>query len=220
MSARAGTIAEIGSRKLSAIIRTDDEDQARQAMRAAVSGGFRMIEFTLTTPGALDLIEEFSRLDGADGARLLVGAGTVLSRRDARQAVTAGARFLVSPVTDDEVLDEANDLDVPSIPGTYTPTEMFIATELGADLVKVFPEPHDLPKFIRQIRGPLPELRIFPTAGVSEDNFIAILEAGAFGVGFVSSLFQPEEIATGDWGRIEARAARIHARFREWTQSR
>jgi 2-dehydro-3-deoxyphosphogluconate aldolase/(4S)-4-hydroxy-2-oxoglutarate aldolase len=175
-----------------------------------------MIEFTLTTPGALELIEEFSRLDGADGKRLLVGAGTVLSRKDARQAVTAGARFLASPVTDDEVIDEATELDVPAIPGTATPTEMFIAVELGADIVKVFPAPHDIPTFVRQIRGPLPELRIFPTAGVDEDNFLGILDAGAFGVGFVSSLFRPGELAAGDWGSIEARAERIHGRFREW----
>jgi len=216
MAGRIETIVEMEDRKLCAIIRTDDEDQARQAMRAAVAGGFRMIEFTLTTPGALELIEEFSRLDGADGKRLLVGAGTVLSRKDARQAVTAGARFLASPVTDDEVIDEATELDVPAIPGTATPTEMFIAVELGADIVKVFPAPHDIPTFVRQIRGPLPELRIFPTAGVDEDNFLGILDAGAFGVGFVSSLFRPGELAAGDWGSIEARAERIHGRFREW----
>ena len=218
MSGRIETIVEIEERKLSAIIRTDDEGQARQAMKAAVAGGFRMVEFTLTTPGALDLVEEFSKMNGLDGKPLLVGAGTVLSRKDARQAVTAGARFLVSPVTDDEVIDEANDLDVPSIPGTFTPTEMFIAVELGADIVKVFPAPHDIPTFIRQIRGPLPELRIFPTAGVDEENFLAILEAGAFGVGFVSSLFPAAEIASGDYGAIEKRAKRIHQRFREWNR--
>ena len=220
MSGRYETIVEIGEKKLSAIIRTDDEEQARRAMNAAVAGGFRMVEFTLTTPGALGLIEEFGKKTLPGGESLLVGAGTVLSRKDAREAVTAGAKFLVSPVTDDEVIDEAADLDVPSIPGTYTPTEMFIATELGADLVKVFPAPHDIPTFVRQVRGPLPELRIFPTAGVDEDNFVSILEAGAFGVGFVSSLFRAPEIASGDYGAIEARAKSIHARFAKWMTAR
>ncbi len=219
MSRRDEILDKMAERRLSAIIRTQDEEQARKAMNAAVEGGFRIIEFTLTTPGAIDLIEEFCKKPAADGGDLVVGAGTVLNREAARMAVTAGASFLVSPVTDEEVIDEAMDLDVPSVPGTFTPTEMFIATELGADLVKVFPQPADLPTFVRQIRGPLPELRIFPTAGVAEDNFIEVLEAGAFGVGFVSSLFPPQEIADGRYDDIRNRAKRIHEKFAGWNAS-
>ena len=96
MSGRYETIVEIGEKKLSAIIRTDDEEQARRAMNAAVAGGFRMVEFTLTTPGALGLIEEFGKKTLPGGESLLVGAGTVLSRKDAREAVTAGANVLVA----------------------------------------------------------------------------------------------------------------------------
>lgn len=214
MARRMETTQAIGERQLSAIIRTEDEVLARRAMEAAVAGGFRMVEFTLTTPGAIELIAEFAAKRGPDGTPLLVGAGTVLSRREARQAVAAGASFLVSPITDEEVIDEAADLDVPVIPGTYTPTEMFIATELGADIVKLFPSPPDIPAFLRQIRGPLPELRILPTAGVTEENFLAILESGAYGVGFVSSLFPIEDLAAGRFDAISARAARIHDRYR------
>jgi Entner-Doudoroff aldolase len=201
-------VDEIGRRRISAIIRTNDADLARRAMQAAVEGGFRMVEFTLTTPNALGLIEEFSR-----GGNLLVGAGTVLSAKDAQQAVSAGARFLVSPITDEEMIDAADELDVASIPGTFTPTEMVIADRLGADLIKIFPAPGDLPKFVAQIRGPLPHLKLFPTAGIDADNFISVLQAGAYGAGFVSSLFLPGDIAARNFDAIEARAASIVSRL-------
>lgn len=208
LSRRDETVQEMGRRKASAIIRTQDEGLARDAMKAAVEGGFGMVEFTLTTPNALGLIREFS-----DRKDLLVGAGTVLTVEDANAAVEAGARFLVSPITDGEVIGRARRLDVPSVPGTFTPTEMVTAQRLGADLVKVFPAPADLPRFVTQVRGPLPELKIFPTAGVDEDNFEAVLKAGAFGVGFVSSLFRPDVLAERRFDAIRDVASKIHARL-------
>lgn len=201
-------VDEIGLRRVSAIIRANDEDVARDAMNAAVEGGFRMVEFTLTTPNALGLIEEFSKRP-----KLLVGAGTVLSETDAKQAVTAGARFLVSPIIDEEMIEAADELGVVSIPGTFTPTEMVIADRLGADLIKIFPAPADIAKFVTQIRGPLPHLKLFPTAGIDADNFISVLQAGAYGVGFVSSLFVPADLVTGNFQAIEERAVSIMNRL-------
>ncbi len=177
-------------------------------MAAAVRGGFTMIEFTLSIPGALGLVAEF-----AEDERLLVGVGTVLDRDQARASVAAGARFLVSPVMDPEVIAEAAALAVPCIPGTYTPTEMLEAHRAGADFVKLFPAPADIAKYITQIRGPMPFLQIFPTAGVTRDNFVEILRAGAAGVGFVSSLFHADELAARNFTAIEQRAASICARF-------
>ena len=206
---RSERVAEMGRRRVSAIIRTKNEEEARAAMNAAVDGGFRLVEFTLTTPNALGLIREFSSKEG-----LMVGAGTVLTVDQADAAVEAGAEFLVSPVTDGEVIGRARSLGVPSVPGTFTPTEMVAAANLGADLVKVFPAPANLVRYVTQIRGPLPELRIFPTAGVDEDNFLEVLRAGAFGVGFVSSLFAPEDIAAERFTAIRDRAARIHDALR------
>jgi 2-dehydro-3-deoxyphosphogluconate aldolase/(4S)-4-hydroxy-2-oxoglutarate aldolase len=208
MPGREATLGAIGERRLSAILRTDDRARAAAAMEAAVAGGFRLVEFTLTIPGALELVREFSRREG-----LLVGAGTVLSVEEARNAVAAGARFLVSPVCDPEVIAEARRLDVVSIPGTSTPTEMLAAHRAGADIVKVFPAPADLPTFLKQVRGPLPFLKLFPTAGVTPDNFRAVLEAGAFGVGFVASLFAPEDVSRGNVAAIEERARDIFRRF-------
>lgn len=197
-------LSHIRRRRVSAIIRTGDQASARDAMRAAVAGGFRTIEFTLTTPGACDLISEFS-----SHADLLVGAGTVLTPQQADDAVQAGARFLVSPVCDPEVIARSHALGAVSIPGTFTATEMQAAHRLGADLVKLFPAPADVADYVRAILGPLPHLGIFPTAGVTLENVIDILEAGAAGVGFVRSLFEPELMSARDYAAIEARASAI-----------
>ena len=199
-----GVLQEILKRRVSAIIRTKDQQLASDAMAAACRGGFRMIEFTLTTPGALELIADFSTKDD-----LLVGAGTVLELQQARDAVAAGARFLVSPVCDPEIIAEARRCGAVSIPGTFTATEMQTAHRLGADLVKLFPAPAGVAGYIRAILGPLPHLRIFPTAGVDLDNVIDVLEAGAAGAGFVRSLFDPELMSARDYAAIEARAAAI-----------
>ena len=177
-------------------------------MQAVVDGGFKLIEFTLTTPGALELVNRFSKRDG-----LLVGAGTVLTTTHAREAVAAGARFLVSPIVDAKVIAEAAALDVPCIPGACTPTEMETAHRCGADFIKVFPAPFGGPEFIRAILGPLPHLNLFPTAGATPDNFGEFLEAGCAGVGFVRSLFVPSDLSAGDFAAIRDRAARIIKRL-------
>jgi 2-dehydro-3-deoxyphosphogluconate aldolase/(4S)-4-hydroxy-2-oxoglutarate aldolase len=202
------TVREIGRRRVGAILRTADREVARRAMQAAVTGGFRMVEFTLTIPGALDLVGEFARDE-----ELLVGAGTVLTPDQARAAVRAGARFLVSPVVDPAVIRTAVELDVPCVPGAFTPTEMMAATSAGADIVKLFPAPADVAATVSQLRGPFPELRIYPTAGVTPENFEAVLAAGAFGVGFVTSLFSPADLAAGRFEAIEWRAAEITTRL-------
>lgn len=194
--------------RVSAIIRTKDQTLAADAMQAAVDGGFKLVEFTLTTPGALELVSSFSKREG-----LLVGAGTVLTKNQAREAVEAGARFLVSPIIDPEVIREASALDVPCIPGAYTPTEMETAHRCGADFIKVFPAPFGGAEFIRGVLGPLPHLNLFPTAGATPDNFCEFLEAGCAGVGFVRSLFVPSELSAGDFDAIRERAAQIIAQL-------
>jgi len=207
---KAEVLTEIQRRRIGAIIRTKDSQLADDAMTAAVAGGFRMVEFTLTTPDALRLISQFSARPD-----LLVGAGTVLTPQEARDAVKAGARFLVSPVTDPAVIAEANRLGAVCIPGACTPTEMLTAHRAGADLVKLFPAPADVAGFVTSVLGPLPFLRIYPTAGITVENFIDILRAGAAGVGFVRTLFVPGDLAAGNFSAIEARAAAIVQRLAE-----
>lgn len=195
--------------RTTAIIRSDDEDIARRAMDAAVRGGIHVIEFTMTTPGCLRLIEEFAARDG-----VVVGAGTVMTVDDARRAVDAGARFLVSPIVDEAVIAEALALGVAAVPGTYTPTEMVRAQRAGAHLQKVFPELAGGPDALRSILGPLPTLRLMPTNGVTLDNVAEYLSAGAYACGFVRALFHPDDLAFARWDAITARAAGLLAAAR------
>jgi Entner-Doudoroff aldolase len=187
--------------RASAILRTSIPDAAGPAMEAALRAGFRVVEFTLTTPGALDLIAEFSQREG-----IVVGAGTVLTPDEAKAAVDAGARFLVSPVVDEGVIGTAVKLGVAVMPGTHTPTEMLRAYNAGAQLQKLFPAPGIGADYVHACLGPMPFLRIVPTSGVDETNAAAYLEAGAFAVGFVAPIFNPDDMAAGDFDRIEGRA--------------
>lgn len=193
-------VAFLGEKKVSAILRTSIEEAAAPAMEAAVRAGIRVVEFTLTTPGALERIAEFSRRDG-----LIAGAGTVLTIDDARAAVEHGARFLVSPVMDPAVIEAARRLGVAVMPGTHTPTEMFLAHRLGAQLVKLFPAPGLGPPYVRACLGPLPFLRIVPTNGVDQTNIAQWIAAGAHAVGLVACLFDGDEIRAGRFDLIEAR---------------
>jgi Entner-Doudoroff aldolase len=190
--------------RATAILRAGEQRLAADAMEAAVRAGFRAIEFTLTTPGALELIADFARRPG-----LSVGAGTVLSADDAQRAVQAGASFLVAPNFDPEVVSEAARLGVASIPGVHTPTEMLAAHRAGAPLLKLFPAPAGGPTYLRSCLGPLPFLRIVPTNGVDLDNAGQWLEAGAWAVGFVNALFEPKMLADRDTEAIEARGRQL-----------
>ena len=188
--------------RATAVLRTNHQEAAKKAMEAAVLGGFRIVEFTLTIPGAMDLIKDFSW-----HSDLIVGAGSVLSVESAREAVSRGARFLVSPVLDADVIGVAKELDVAIIPGTFTPTEMLTAYRFGAPLQKVFPEPPGGPKYIRACLAPMPYLRLIPShGGVDATNAIAYLEAGAYAVAFVGHLFDPQDIQKKRFDQIEERA--------------
>lgn len=210
-------VSRLRSERAVAILRCNATALARRAMQAAIAGGFRLIEFTLSIPGAFELIEEFSAADRVDGAEIVVGTGTVLEVEEARAAVRAGARFLVSPVTDAEVIAEARELGVAILPGAQTPTEMLAAHRAGAPLIKLFPQPATGPAYVQQLLGPLPFLKIVPTSGVNEDNAGAFIEAGAWAVGCVRSLFAPAELAVGNVEGIEARARRLLAAARAAT---
>ena len=190
--------------RATAILRAARQDVAAQAMEAAVRGGFRVVEFTLSTPGALELVADFSRR-----SNLAVGAGTVLTVEQARNAVRAGARFLVAPNLDERVVAAAADLGVAVMPGVHTPTEMLRGHEAGAPLLKLFPAPAGGPAYLRAILAPLPFLRVVPTNGVDASNAAAWIDAGAWAVGFVSALFDPGELARRDVAAIEERARNL-----------
>ena len=199
----------LGETRASAILRCPSREAAASAMEAAVRGGFRIVEFTLTIPGALDLVEEFSRRPD-----LVVGAGTVLTVDEARTAVKRGARFLVSPVIDKEVIAAGLSSGVAVIPGCHTPTEMLAAHRAGAPLQKLFPAPGNGPAYVRACLGPLPFLRIVPTNGVDATNARAWLDAGAYALGFTHALFDAADLEAGRFDRIETRARELLAAVR------
>jgi 2-dehydro-3-deoxyphosphogluconate aldolase/(4S)-4-hydroxy-2-oxoglutarate aldolase len=193
-----------GREQASAILRTDNQEKAALAMEAAIRGGFKIIEFTLTVPGVYELVQDFSRRDA-----LVVGTGTVMDEAEAQKSVEAGADFLVSPVVDEAVILAASELGVASMPDTHTPTEMLRAHRAGAQLCKLFPAPAGGPGWVKSVLGPMPYLKIVPTNGVDESNIAQWQAAGVFAMGFVAPLFVPDDIAAGRWDVIEARAGRI-----------
>jgi 2-dehydro-3-deoxyphosphogluconate aldolase/(4S)-4-hydroxy-2-oxoglutarate aldolase len=194
-------VTHLGQSKATAILRTDNQEKAALAMQAAIRGGFTIIEFTLTIPGVFELVKDFSRREN-----LIVGTGTVMNVTEAQQSFEAGAQFLVSPVVDEAVITAANEMGIASMPGTHTPTEMLRAQRAGAQLCKLFPAPHGGPAWVQSVLAPMPSLKIVPTNGVDQHNAGEWIAAGAFAVGYVTPLFMPADISSGNWDAIEERA--------------
>lgn len=202
-SRRAGIMRSIADAGVVAVLRLSDGARAARVIGAVHAGGVRAVEVTLTTPGALALIEEMARTYGDD---LLLGAGSVLDPETARCAVEAGARYVVSPVLDPDVVAEAHRLDVAAIPGGATPTELLAAHRSCADMVKVFPAEGLGPGFLRSVLAPMPFLRLMPTGGVTPENVAEWLRAGAVAVGVGSALLDPALIASEQYEVITRRA--------------
>ena len=169
-------------------IRFTAGERVVEACRAAARGGLRVLEITLTTPGALEAIHELS-----GDEELLVGAGTVLEAKQVRAVAEAGGRFALSPVFGAEVLAEAAQHGLLYIPGAATPTEILAAYSGGASLVKVFPAAAlGGPSFLRAVRGPLPHVPLIPTSGPTADSLGDYFEAGAVAVGIGAEVFPPD----------------------------
>ncbi len=200
---KAAVVQRIKAEGAVAIIRTDSIERALGAAEAVVAGGFRAIEITFSFADAAKAIEKLTESNERD---LLIGAGTILKREQARAAVNAGAQFLVSPCVLPEVIDAARELEVVIIPGAFTPTEIYTAHSLGADIVKIFPAVKFGPEYLKAVRGPLPQIPIMPTSGVDTSNVGDWFRAGAVAVGAVSSVLDPELIRSGDWTELTKRA--------------
>ena len=200
---KTAVIARIKVEGSVAVIRTDSIERALGAANAVIAGGFRVIEITYSFNGATEAI---AKLSDANENDLLIGAGTILNRGQVREAVGAGARFLVSPCVLPEVIDAARELQVAIIPGAFTPTEIYTAYSLGADIVKIFPAVRYGPEYLRALRGPLPQIPIMPTSGVDATNVAEWFRAGAVAVGAVSSVLDPVLIRNGEWAELTQRA--------------
>lgn len=185
-----------------AVLRARDVKGLMQVARALQAGGVSALEITLTTPGAMDSIAELSRIE--DG--MLIGAGTVLDAAAARSVMDAGARFVVSPTLDPDVVHVCRDRNIPCIPGAFTPTEILGAWRSGAPLVKLFPAAAAGPGFVRDLLAPLPFLRIVPSGGVTLERVGEWIRAGAAAVSVGGALLgaPPAELSTRAHAFVQA----------------
>ncbi|HVS06158.1 MAG TPA: bifunctional 4-hydroxy-2-oxoglutarate aldolase/2-dehydro-3-deoxy-phosphogluconate aldolase [Candidatus Dormibacteraeota bacterium] len=177
---------EIHASRVIAIGRRLEPNSIPQVAEALVAGGVRAFEVTLDSPDAIDAIRSLAERH-TDGS-LLVGAGTVLDVASAAAAVQAGARFLVSPHTDLELIDWAVSRRMPFFPGAFTASEILAAWRAGASAVKLFPASAVGPAYVREMRGPLADVPLIPTGGVTLENAAAFIAAGAVAVGVGSWL--------------------------------
>jgi 2-dehydro-3-deoxyphosphogluconate aldolase/(4S)-4-hydroxy-2-oxoglutarate aldolase len=182
-----------------AVIRARSKEQLPDIANALVAGGVLAIEVTMTTPGAIAGIE---LLADALGDKAIVGVGTVIDAATCRDAISAGAQFVVSPVFDPEIVATTRRYGKISIPGAFTPTEILRAWSAGADVVKVFPSTTLGPGYFKDLLAPLPQLKLTPTGGVDLKNAGDWIKAGAVCVGVGSALVSKDALAKGDWAVI------------------
>ncbi len=203
---RTRIVEKIISAGAVAVIRLEDPARALPVIDAVIRGGMTSVEITMTTPGALKIIET---LTGTYGEQLLVGVGSVLNVQTAVEAIRAGARYVVSPVFIPEIIEVAHKKDIPALPGCFTPTEIYNAHVRGADIVKVFPADVNGMRFFKSILAPMPFLRLMPTGGVSLTNADKWLCSGACAVGVGGALTDKQAVADGNYKKIEANAKRL-----------
>jgi 2-dehydro-3-deoxyphosphogluconate aldolase / (4S)-4-hydroxy-2-oxoglutarate aldolase len=189
-----------------AVVRLDDLSKAVPLTEALVAGGVRAVEFTFTNPAAGEAI---AAAGAALGPRALIGAGSVLDAETARVAILAGARFVVTPTVSLSTIEICNRYGVATTIGALTPTEILTAWQAGATFVKVFPANLGGPRYLRDVLGPLPQLKLIPTGGVDVDNAGEFIRAGAVAVALGSNLVDGRSVATEDWETITARAQAI-----------
>ncbi len=203
--------------KLVAVVRLDSGEQLLRVAEALRAGGIDIIEFTASTPGALDMLREAS---GRFGGEVLLGAGTILDPETARAAILAGAEFIVTPALKLTTIEVCKRYGKPVIPGALTPTEILTAWEAGADMVKVFPASNMGPDYIKAVLAPLPQIRLVPTGGISVENAAAYLKAGAAALGVGGKLVDKAAVARGDWAAISAEAEALVKVVRQAGQTR
>jgi len=201
---RQTTLRRLEQSGVVAVIRTNSSDELLDVCGALRDGGVIAYEITMTTPGALEAI---SQANAKFGDQCIVGAGSVLDAETARAATLAGARFLFSPAFDPAVITVAHRYDRLAVPGAFTPTEILNAWSAGADMVKVYPAHHFGPRYFKDIRGPLPQIKLIPTGGVEIDTAADWIQAGAAAVGIGSSLVSADVIREKNWKELARRAA-------------
>jgi len=215
-ASRVAIVRDIEDAGVIAVIRLASGAQLRAVTEALIEGGVRALEVTMTVPRAVSLIEELVSLLPSD---VLVGAGTVLDPETASDVIRAGAKFVVSPVFRRGLIERCHRFEIPVMPGCFTPTEILDAWEAGADLVKVFPATALGPGYVKDVRGPLPQVRLVPTGGVTKENAGDWIRAGAVAIGVGTALVDRAAVDEQRFDAITANARHFvnavqHARGR------
>lgn len=203
-------IEEIG---IVPVVRASSADEAMRAIDAIREGGISVLEITMTVPGAVKVIEEVANRYGSD---VLVGAGTVLDPETARACILAGAQFVVSPALNLDTIAMCRRYSVPIMPGALTPTEVITAWTAGADFVKVFPAGSmGGASYIKNLKAPLPQVKIIPTGGVSLKTGADFIKAGASALGVGADLVDVKAIRAGEAHIVTEKAREYVALVKE-----
>jgi 2-dehydro-3-deoxyphosphogluconate aldolase/(4S)-4-hydroxy-2-oxoglutarate aldolase len=202
--AKADQLQRVFNSRIVAVIRAKSGELLTDVAEALLAGGVEVMEVTFTVPNALQVLEQVA---DRVGDRALLGAGTVLDTETTRAAILAGAEFIVSPSTNVDVIRLCRRYDKPVMPGALTPTEVVMAWEAGADIVKVFPaDAVGGASYLKALKGPLPQVRLMPTGGVNLDTAAAFLKSGACALGVGGALVESKAVEAGDLTRIESLA--------------
>jgi 2-dehydro-3-deoxyphosphogluconate aldolase / (4S)-4-hydroxy-2-oxoglutarate aldolase len=197
--------------RIIAVIRSTDLQTGRKMAQAAAAGGIKLIEITANSDRPWALIE-LLREELPDCS---IGTGTVLTMSDALNAIACGAEYIFTPHLDLRLIDAATTAEIAIIPGALTPTEIITAWHSGATAVKVFPiQAVGGVSYLQVLQGPIAQIPLIPTGGVTVDNAPAFLNAGALAVGLAGSLFPPAEIAQENWQSIRDRASNLFMRIK------
>ena len=181
-----------------AVVRAESAEQAMKIADACIAGGVKGIEITYTVPGASEIISELAKKYTPD--QMIIGAGTVLDPETARSAIMAGAKYVVSPCLNVDTVKLCNRYQIACMAGAMTIKEAVECMEAGSDIVKIFPGDLFGPRIIKDIKGPIPQMKMMPTGGVDADNAADWIKAGAVAVGAGSSLTAGAK--TGDYAAI------------------
>ena len=207
---KAETLQKLVENGVFAVIRMADSKKLMKVIEAVSKGGVKNIEITMTVPNAVEIIRELAKANSGDS---IIGAGTVLTKEDAKAVIEAGAQFVVSPIMNPEVIATCKELDIPCMPGCYTPTEVIAGWKAGGDIIKVFPATTLGPRYFKDLLAPFPYLKLLPTGGVSITNVHEWVNAGALTVAIGGDLLDKKAIADENWDALTERAKTLTDNF-------
>jgi 2-dehydro-3-deoxyphosphogluconate aldolase/(4S)-4-hydroxy-2-oxoglutarate aldolase len=206
---RLKAIPDIFQMPVVGIVRNMSMADFARVMPVFREAGLKLVEVTMNTPEATKMIRYAIKEFSAD---LIVGAGTVCTTDDLTAAISAGARFIVTPIVDEKVISRCTDRQIPVFAGAFSPTEVFHAWQLGAAVVKLFPAGAAGLQYLQEIRGPLGHIPMMPTGGIDQHNMTAYFKAGAVAVGVGGKLFNEAMVREQNWnGLIEHFATFVRA---------